>query len=268
MHETLENRQMPTITAKELFRGREYKVWVSETTLVPDELFVIENYLRPEAKTLEAATGAGRILHALKDMGFTSLHGFDFVDEFIQAAKARNPQSGIDFQVRDARGPGYPDNTFEQLLYLQQFISSIDSDKDRGRTLAEAYRIAAPGAVMIVSFLSWDARLSRAIHAAYMAYLKMFRILSGRRTPLQSQPWLKLGGSFNFGALVDAPPYLYYFKLHEISELIRLSGFELMKIGSTYQVSRDHSLCDTISELARQPIRNGIYAVCRKPVGR
>lgn len=259
---------MPTITAKDLFRGREYNMWVSETTLVSDEVFMIQNYLRPEARTLEAATGAGRILYALRDMGFTSLYGFDFVEDLIEAAKARDPESGIDFQVHDARGPGYPDNTFEQLLYLQQFISSIDSDQGRRETLAEAYRIATPGATMIVSFLSWEARLSRPIHAAYTAYLKAFRAATGRRTSLQSQPWLKHGGSFNFGALADAPPYLYYFRLHEISELIRLSGFELMKIGSAYHISRDHALCDTISELARRPIRNGIYAMCRKPVRR
>jgi len=256
---------MPTTTTNaERYRDLEQRDWSARDGLVEDERYLADTYLDPSASTVEAGTGNGRIIFALKDLGFTSLTGFDLMPEFIETAKARDVEHVIAFDVQDATDLAYPDNTFDQLLYLAQIISTVGGWDNQLKLLTEAHRIAKPEALLIVSFLSWDSRLSRPIHVLYTGYLKAIRAMFGSKTPIQSQPWLKLGDWTNLSALSDSPPYLYYFKMHEISELIRLSGWDLSEIGSTYQISHGEPMCPDIIELARRPIRGAIFAICRK----
>jgi len=254
-----------TIQDTERYRTIERLDWSARDGLVDDERFLVENYLDPSSVTLEAGTGNGRIVFALKDLGFTSLHGFDLMPEFVEAARVRDTDGGIVFDREDATSLSYPDSTFEQLIYLAQIISTVGSWENQLKLLNQAFRVARPGALLLVSFLSWDTRLSRPVHLLYTGYLKAHRTMFGSRVPLQSQPWLKLGEWANLGALVDSPPYLHYFKLHEISELIRLSGWNLIEIGSTCQISRRQPMCPNIIELAGRPIRGAVFAVCSKP---
>ncbi|MCX6344185.1 MAG: class I SAM-dependent methyltransferase [Armatimonadetes bacterium] len=257
---------MPSISNKELFQGKEYREWSTRNDLVEDEIFVFDRYLNPNLKTIEAGSGGGRITYSLKKMGFTSLHGFDFVPEFVEAAKAKDPTHSISFEVQDATRLAYPDNSFEQLLYLGQMISCQGTTEEQLKVTQEAYRIAKPGALLLISFMSMDSRLARPLHAAYTAYLRAFRALRGCNKPLQLQPWLKHGGKTNFGAFKDASPYLYYFKLSEIGDLIKRPGFEIVEIGSTYQISHHESMCQNIAELSMRPIYGAIFAACRKPI--
>lgn len=256
---------MPTTaTNTERYRDLERRDWSARDGLVEDESYLVDNYLDPSASTIDAGTGNGRIVFALKDLGFTSLTGFDLVPEFIETARARDTDHTIAFDTQDGTVLTYPDESFDQLIYLAQIISTVGGWDNQIKLLTEAYRIAKPGALLLVSFLSWDVRLSRPVHVLYTGYLRAIRAVFGSGAPIQSQTWLKLGDWTNLSALTDAPPYLYYFRVHEISELIRLSGWGLSEVGSTYQISHGEPMCRDIIELATRPIRGAIFAVCRK----
>ncbi len=256
---------MSISSTKKLYKGKEFSEWATRTDLVAYERFVFSRYLDPAAKTLEAGCAGGRILYSLKQLEFTSLHGFDFIPEFIDAAKAKDPSRSISFEVQDAAALSYPDNSFDQLIYLAQIISSMETHADHLKVMGEAYRIAKPGGILLISFLSMDSRLARPLHAAYTAYLKLLRSLKACNRPLQMQPWLKHNHKINYGALLDKPPYLYYFKLSEIGEIIKSCGFELIEIGSTYPISQKQEIWSDLTELPMHPINGAVFAACRKP---
>ena len=110
---------MISISNKDLFGGIEFSTWIEIEDIFSEEKYMIQKYLQPDLKTVEAGTNGGRILLNMKEMGFTALAGFDNVPELIDAAIARNPELNIDFQVQDAVELSYSDNSFDQILYLQ-----------------------------------------------------------------------------------------------------------------------------------------------------
>ena len=94
---------------------------------------------------MEAGTSGGRILLELQGLGFTKLSGYDYVPEFIERARARDSSGKIDYAVMDARRTQYPDNHFEQIIYLQQIISFIETSEGREQSIRESFRILKPG---------------------------------------------------------------------------------------------------------------------------
>lgn len=70
----------------------EFQRWAERFGLYPEERFVITNYLDRSGRTLEGGTGGGRILLAMKQMGFTCLCGYDFVPQFVELARQRDPE--------------------------------------------------------------------------------------------------------------------------------------------------------------------------------
>lgn len=73
---------------KEVYSTVEFHRWADRTDLNADEPYLITHCLKPTGRTLEAGTGGGRILPAMRRMGFTDLHGFDFVLGLIDKARA------------------------------------------------------------------------------------------------------------------------------------------------------------------------------------
>ena len=92
---------------QEYYQKKEFENWAFREELIPSEIFVTENYLVPNKKTLEAGTGAGRILMQLAAKNFTDLAGFDFLPEFIELAKRKDPEQRIDFQIQNALDLNY-----------------------------------------------------------------------------------------------------------------------------------------------------------------
>ena len=80
---------------------------------------------------------------------------------------------------------------------------------------------------------------------------------------IQYLPWLKLGGKFNFNALLDRPPYTYWYRITEIYELLTSVGFEIVGIGTDPQISADN-LNHTDVELLSQELAGMLYIVVRK----
>lgn len=254
---SLENNQA-------VFSTVAFRSWSHRTRLIPEEKFLIERYLDMNLRTVEAGTAGGRILFEMSALGFRSLYGFDYVPGFIEAARAKDGSSGIQFDVQDAVSLTYDDGFFDQILYLQQILCTIESEVARMSALREAYRILKPGGTALISFLSFEARKQSPLYSPYLMYLRLLRTLRRSSHPIQYQPWLKLGGKFNWAALADQQPFVYWYRLHEISEFLRAAGFALVAAGSSHQIERA-ALCESFEALNQQTIDGMVYVVAKKP---
>lgn len=241
----------------------EFNTWAYGKDLTLEEKYLLDRYLEKNLKTVEAGTAGGRILIEMRELGFTSLTGYDYVPEFIEQAKQKKATNDITFEVEDATSLSYADGSFAQILYLQQIISSIDGDEAKLKALKEAYRILETGGTALFSFLCFEVRVQTLIYKPYLLYLRVLRSILGKSLSLQYLPWLKLGGKWNFSALLDCEPYVYWYKPQEVERLLKTVGFQVTAVGSSYQIERG-SMCTAIEELARQPLAGCLYFVCTK----
>lgn len=248
---------------QDLYNGIEFSTWLELTNLKPQEKYLIQTYLQPDLKTVEAGTNGGRILFQMQELGFTDLAGFDFVPALIDRAIERNSSRNIDFQVGDAIALAYPTNSFDQIVYLQQLICLISNEPERLQALQEAYRILKPGGTGLFSFLSFESRRSQFIYSSYMTYLGIIRKLRGDDRSIQDLPWLKLGGKFNPNALFDRSPYIYWYRLTEICDLLRSVGFKIVALGSDPDIEADR-LVTSERELTARDLHGMLYIVVTK----
>jgi SAM-dependent methyltransferase len=256
---------MMLIDNKGLFATTEFKLWAERQHLTPAEEFLIRTYLNRTAKTLEAGTGAGRILLEMKALGFKDLHGFDLVHSLIVRAKTKHYSNGISFEVHDATSLGYKTSTFDQVIYLQQVICFIEDAALRLAALKEAYRVLKPGGIALFSFLAFESRIRRIAYIPLLAYLWLIRQLNRTEQSIQYLPWLRRGDTFNWGSLIDARPYVYWYRAREICELLEQAGFQIKALGSDPQIEkgmlRDH--CG-LSARERGIVRGMLYLVCER----
>ena len=158
----------------------------------------------------------------------------------------------------------YAAASFDQLLYLQQLICFVDGEQARLAALREAFRILRPSGLAVFSFLSYEVRSGSMVYSLFLAYLRLFRLLSRSKTSEQTLPWLRLRDRFNFASLLDRGPYVYWFRADEAADLLQTVGFTLRAIGTRRQVleGRMHSSAET---LANVPMDGALYCVCSKP---
>jgi SAM-dependent methyltransferase len=175
----------------------------------------------------------------------------------------RDSSRNIDFQVKDAIDLSYADCSFDQIIYLQQIICLIDNQQDRLKALHESYRILKKGGTGLFSFLSFESRSSSAIYSIYLTYLQLIRKLRPEALSIQYLPWLMLGGKFNINALIDRPPYTYWYRVTEIYEILRSIGFEIVGIGTDPQINAD-CLKTTDRELLSEQVSGMLYIVVKK----
>lgn len=249
---------------KDVYSTVEFAQWAHRAALLPAEQHVIERYVNPAGPTLEAGTGGGRIVLAMRDLGFQRLGGFDFVPEFITEARSKNPQGDIDFRVGDATRLEYADGSFPQVLYLQQILSLIESDEMRQAALRESFRILAPGGIAIFSLLSYEARKDQFPYNVFLGWNRLQRTLRGVRRSPQYWPWLKLGGRFNWPALLDRGPYVYWFRVGELDRFFHTVGYRIEAVASNRQIENG-KMADSCAALEGQPLTGTLFVVCRKP---
>ncbi|MBB3140053.1 class I SAM-dependent methyltransferase [Halomonas organivorans] len=243
-----------------IFDGAEFERWAYMEGLSDREKFLIEKYLSKEGATLEAGTGAGRILIEMKRLGFDDLHGFDLSGRMIGLAKGRVAAQGIQFKVQDASKLDYEDSSFDQALYLQQVLCFIDHEKDRCSAFREAYRVVSKGGVVIFSFLCFDGRFERLSYRAFLVYINFLRRVKRCRRSLQSLPWIKNNKKLNFKVLIDRGPYNYWFRSDEVVDLLRSIGFDVIFVCSDRDAAADVSE----SSLSALKKSHALYVVCRK----
>jgi SAM-dependent methyltransferase len=251
------------ITNKELYTTVAFKEWAYRENLLAEEQYLIETFLDRDRKTLEAGTAGGRIIIEMQKMGFRSLHGYDYVPEFIAQAKRQDQSQTICFEVQDATHLDYEDASFDQILYLMQIISSIDGATARTQSLQEAYRILRKGGVALFSFLCFETRMQSRFYSLALNYFKQLRRWSGNPRSIQDLPWLKHGGNFNFSALLDRGPYVYWYRLAEAEQHLRQAGFKVVGLGSDHQIGQE-KIYSSLEAFGTGPIDGMIYFVCTK----
>jgi ubiquinone/menaquinone biosynthesis C-methylase UbiE len=245
------------------YQGPEFHHWANAEGLNPAERFLIENYLTPNRSTLEAGVGGGRILRGLAGLGFEDRHGFDNAPALIEHARQKDPLNEMAYLVQDARNLSYPDDCFDQVIYLQQIISLIGEEEGRRNAVSEAKRVLKPGGTALFSFLCYDLSQRSLPHRAITAFLSCSRTLMFRATTPQFVPWLRVGEKFNYRALLDRPPYGYWFRIDEAVSLLIAQDFKITAIGTKPQT--EAKLCSSLEGLKREPLGGlMLYVVCRK----
>ena len=103
---------------------------------------------------LDAGCGTGWWLERMLDRGVkaSSLHGIEVSPERVEAANRRAPGSTV--RTADVRELPYEDDRFAAVT-LFTVLSSLASDDDRRRALAEARRVTAPGGFVLI----WEPRI-------------------------------------------------------------------------------------------------------------
>ena len=250
---------------KTVYSTVEFDSWAKREGLIRSESFLIENYFdsNPIQDTVEAGTAGGRILFDLKRRGFSNLSGFDFVPEFIEQAKKSDSNGKIHFQVMDATRLTYPDGKFSQAIYLQQIVSFLESEEGRKKAVTEAYRILRPGGTVAFSFLCFESRQSALSYRVFIAWICFLRTLLMKKRSFQLLPWLKLGGSLNWKAFFDIPPYVYWFRVEEAESLLIDAGFRIVALGTDEQIIHKNMFASAAS-LRDQPKKGMLYFVCKK----
>ena len=248
---------------KEVYSTVEFDSWAHRGGLIPSERILFERFLNLGAETVEAGTSGGRILLELQKRGGHRLWGFDYVPAFIAEAKKRDLSGEITFAVMDATRLDYPDAKFQQIIYLQQIISLIESAEGRSRAVREAFRILRPGGTAFFSFLCAESRGASLAYRWFMGWIRLLRALRFSRTSIQYQPWLKLGGRINWAALLDRSPHVYWYQMAEAEAMLAAAGFKVVAAGTDEQVT-----AGTMQAAARLlrglPLRGHLYFVCAK----
>lgn len=215
----------------------EFLRWSHKDDLNRSEDFIL-SLLDPKKSVLDAGTGGGRFLHALKSRGFESLTGFDFSTELIDVARERDVSRDIRFDVSGAERLPYANEQFDQCLYLQQIISLIELKENRLAALKELKRVLKKDGVAYMSLLFREPREKTLFGFLLMNYLRLVRLMFHRNIPLSMQPLLKIGGRPNWGFIFDAAPYVCWYSFKEAQEDIQKAGLIIHEVATDYQLEK------------------------------
>ncbi len=253
---------------RDFFRDVERAYWADAEGLKEEEEALIGRYLAPALKTVDAGTGGGRIARALVASGFADVSGYDFTPELIDAAREADPEGRIDWLVADATRLPYGDGRFDQALYLQQVVCTIDDTAGRTAALSEAARILKPGGKALFSFVCFESRLASSAQRAYVAYLRSWRALRRDKRPIQSMPRLRLSGKKRdaaAGALRDRGPYNWWYRADEAEAALHGAGFEIegAAFGPALVAGR---VAKSAAEALEEGAGGTLYVACRRGI--
>lgn len=238
----------------ERYSNELFDLWANKERLNNSENYLLKKYLLDNSKNvLEGGTGGGRLSFQIEKMGFSNGSAFDIVPEMVAHAKTRAENSGstVNFRISDAANLSeFKSESFDYLIYLQQVLCFIDKKDLFENALKEAYRVAKKDAIIIFSFLDYDAKPYNPMLSTVVNGLRKLR---KEETSKRHLPWLKINDDINWKLFHKNQPKTYWVKRKEIIfQLMRL-GFYVIETKNANQLT------------AKAKKGKGIlYVVCKK----
>jgi len=225
------------------------------------ESYFVDKYLVPASATLEIGTGTGRIAFGLeRQKGFQNIIAIDFVDKFIQAARAEAQSTGstIKYETGNAIDLKFPDESFANVISSGVLISHFPKRIDRIKSLMEARRVLMPGGILLINALNIS--LIRRKFIKY--FMKMIRFF---HNPYQfednSLPRIGIGGKFDFWFFKSDKPCLhFYYPVEFVVDLVE-TGFHVLEIISHPDEIDVRRKGAPLTRL----VGHNIYLACQKP---
>jgi ubiquinone/menaquinone biosynthesis C-methylase UbiE len=225
---------------------------ITEAPLLSEESYFLQKALQQKdtnVPILEGGTGGGRIAFNLEQMGYSNVTAFDFVEEMIDYAQkiAEQKKSNIHFLVQDALNlRDLKDNSYEAVIYLQQLVTIIPpaywSD-----IFKEIHRVGKQDAIIIFSFLNYQARWYNVVLSFI---LQILRFLRNEKKHPRDLPWLLFDGKINWNCLNKNQSCNRWMYKEEVEQLLKKHGFNLIEV----QISSD------IADITKPT--GCIYAIC------
>ncbi|MCR5481879.1 MAG: class I SAM-dependent methyltransferase [Clostridia bacterium] len=191
-----------------------------------EESLLFNKYItQNKCKILEAGCGGGRISFALEDSYNCQLDSFDYIDDFIENAKAHR-DSKINFFIADATNLSMlEDNYYDYTVYLQRIIDFIPYSEIQ-KAISEAYRVTKKGGVMICSVLNYEGRWFNPLLSFILGILRNIRKEDKTK---QELPWLRINGKPNYKLFKKDQPTIYWFRRNEFTALLKSTGYEIIE---------------------------------------
>ena len=175
---------------------------------------ILRNFVREGDKILDVGCGNGRLLELLKDekINYT---GVDLSEKLIEIAQKRYPQNN--FLVADNLNLPFSDNNFDKVFSVA-VLHSIPSKEFREKALAELKRVLKPNGILLLTV--WDIWRRENFSLVFKNFL--LKLIGKSR--------LDFGDAFiSWAEKTDR--YYHFFANRELHNLIKKSGFKIIKKG-------------------------------------
>lgn len=183
---------------------------------------LIDDHFRKNSKVLDIGCGAGRAAIELARRGY-AVTGIDLVPEMIEAA-CRQAQAycvDVEFKVMDAVELDFPDESFDNVLFLWNGFEHIPGKRNREEVLEGIYRILTLGGHAILSIRSGLAFGKRWLGWAVIGI---------------TYPWMKFKPSseydIEFGDKIWGGSYVHYIIPASLKSLAERIGFRVVVLDS------------------------------------
>lgn len=188
---------------------------------------------------LDIGCGNGRAYQVFSDKAI-SYEGIDGSAGLIAAARKNVGDMLAEFRVGDMLALPYADDSFD-LVLLTASLHHVPSDRYRRMALREAYRVAKPGARIVL--MNWNLYRSR----YFLPRLRMLpRLLAGYDHGDVFVPWKQDGG--------NVERYVHAFTTERMQRLAEVVGLKVEENGYVTRGTK-----------ADQAGGDNLLTICRKP---
>jgi ubiquinone/menaquinone biosynthesis C-methylase UbiE len=219
---------------------RLYVQKASEGLWDSEKFFFDKYFVKPRAKMLDIGCGTGRTTIPLSQMGYEVI-GIDFAPAMIENARkvAANRQLEIDYRVGDATNLQFGNDSFEYAIFSNNGWSQIPGRQNRLRALQEARRVLESGGVFI--FTAHQRVWNGGFFLFWFRQWVRFYMLKPPGFPILEE---EFGDRF-FDREVHATErtyisqqYIHIPSVREVSNIIKESGFKLLEVNGSSQISQ------------------------------